>query len=278
MEQNEVYTGYKIIKDSDKNLPLLYEKPNINTFDLLENQYLVVVDDENNEVDCQKWQDGKHKKVISKNLESAAIGKIKPLNFQQKLAIDMLLDGTTTVKVLAGKFGSGKDLLMASAAFMQLQADKIDKICWCRNNVEVRDTIPLGALPGSIFEKIGWCAGPLIDILGGTDALHMYMNDGKIEIQHLGHIRGRDIRGTALICSEAENLSKDHVQLLLGRVAAGSTLYMNGDSRQKDMKIFETNNGLQLAIDRLKGNRLFGYVYMPISVRSETAKLADLLD
>lgn len=32
------------------------------------------------------------------------------------------------------------------------------------------------------------------------------------------------------------------------------------------------------AIDCLKGNRLFSYVHLRESVRSETAKLADLLD
>ena len=37
-------------------------------------------------------------------------------------------------------------------------------------------------------------------------------------------------------------------------------------------------NGLTAAIDRLKGNRLCAYVHLDESVRSETAKLADLLN
>lgn len=274
----EIYTGYMTVREDDDRLPNLYSDKNTNWFNLIENQYLVVVDVNGNDLDKFKWQDGKHKNVISKTLESASLGKIKALNIEQKLAIDMLMDSSITVKVLAGKFGSGKDLLMVAAAFMQMQSEKIDKICWCRNNIEVKDTNSIGALPGSLFEKIRWTAGPLIDHLGGVDALQMQIDSGKVEVQFLGHIRGRDIHDTAIICSEAENLSKDHVQLLLGRVAAGSSLWINGDMRQKDSRTFEINNGLQMAIDRLKGNRLFSYVYMPHSVRSETAKLADLLD
>lgn len=274
----KTYKGYVTVREDDLNLPHLYSDKSTNWFDLLENQYLVVVDANGNDLDRFKWQDGKHKNVISKSLDSTALGKIKPMNVEQKLAIDALLDPTTTVKVLTGSFGSGKDLLMVSAGFMLLQAEKFEKIMWVRNNIEVKDTSPVGFLPGSLFDKIKWAAGPLIDHLGGEEALEIHINSGRIEIQHLGHIRGRDIRNTLIICSEAENLSRQHIQLLLGRVAAGSVLYINGDRRQCDHRVFETNNGMQAAIDCLQGNRLFSYVYMPHSVRSETAKLADLLD
>lgn len=274
----DTYRGYVIINEHDENLSNLYTDKTQNWYNLLENQYLVVVDEHGEESDMFKWQDGKYKHVVSRSLDSQAVGKVKPLNIEQKLAIDMLTDPTTTVKVLAGNFGSGKDLLMASAAFTLMQAEKFQKLMWVRNNVEVKDSCTVGHLPGSLFEKIKWTAGPLIDHLGGEDILAQHIENGDVELQHLGHIRGRDIRNTLIICSEAENLSRSHVQLLLGRVAAGSALYINGDMRQVDAKVFEINNGLQAAIDCLKGNRLFSYVYMPHSVRSETAKLADLLD
>jgi len=274
----DTYNGYIIVDENDENLPNLYTDKSTNWYNLLENQYIVIVNANGEDVDIYKWQDGKHKKVVSKSLESLAIGKIKPMNIEQKLAIDMLTDPTITVKVLAGRFGSGKDLLMASAAFTLMQAGKAQKIMWVRNNVEVKDSCTIGHLPGSLFEKIKWTAGPLIDHLGGEDALEQHIENGDVELQHLGHIRGRDIRNTLMICSEAENLSRSHIQLLLGRVAEGSALFINGDMRQVDARVFEVNNGLKAAIDCLKGNRLFSYVYMPHSVRSETAKLADLLD
>ena len=83
---------------------------------------------------------------------------------------------------------------------------------------------------------------------------------------------------TSLRASEAEHLTRDHVQLLLGRVAEGSVLILEGDCRQIDKQAFVKDNGLHAVIECLKGNRLFGYVHLKESVRSETAKLADLLD
>ena len=119
---------------------------------------------------------------------------------------------------------------------------------------------------------------PLADHLGGRDVLESQMMLGKIEVEHLGFLRGRDIKNSVIFCSEAEHLTRDQVKLLLGRVSEGSILILDGDVRQVDKKVFEQDNGLVAAIDCLKGNRLFGYVHLCESVRSETAKLADLLD
>ncbi len=73
---------------------------------------------------------------------------------------------------------------------------------------------------------------PMSDHLGGIDGLEIMMRQGKIEVVHLGFIRGRDIKNSIIICSEAENTTKEHIQLLLGRVGEGSELWINGDFRQ----------------------------------------------
>lgn len=229
-------------------------------------------------VDRYKWQDGKHKSVYRKPIESSQMGRIKPKNVEQELAIDLLMDDTTTVKVMTGCFGSGKSMLGIAAACQLLQAQKYERIVWVRNNIEVKDTHSIGALPGSYLEKMSVWAMPLADHLGGVEALETQIKFGHVEIEHLGFLRGRDIKDSIIFCTEAEHLTRDHVQLLLGRVAEGSILILEGDLRQIDAKAFEQNNGLIAAIDKLRGNRLFGYVHLKESVRSETAKLADLLD
>ena len=60
------------------------------------------------------------------------------------------------------------------------------------------------------------------------------------------------LKNTIIMCSESENMTKEHIQLLIGRVGEGSALWLNGDYRQVDEKVFETNNGLTIAIDKLK--------------------------
>lgn len=190
----------------------------------------------------------------------------------------MLLDDTTTVKVMSGGFGSGKTFLACAAAFNLIQNGKFDKIMWVRNNIEVKDSNPIGYLKGTFYDKMSVWAMPLADHLGGREMLDAFIQRGQIEVEHLGFLRGRDIKRTIIFCSEAEHLTREHVQLLLGRVAEGSILILEGDCRQIDAKAFEKDNGLEAAIDCLSGHRLFSYIHLNESVRSETAKLADLLN
>ena len=167
---------------------------------------------------------------------------------------------------------------MVVNALQLLYENKFDRIVWVRNNISVKDTKDLGALPGTELEKLLPFVMPLADHVGGIDGIEMLMHQGKLEVQHLGFIRGRDIKNSIIICSEAENLTKQHVQLLIGRVGEGSNLWLDGDFKQTDLKVFEENSGLNIAIDRLKGHHLFGYVHLEKSERSETSALADLLD
>ena len=118
----------------------------------------------------------------------------------------------------------------------------------------------------------------LADHVGGKDGLEYLIKQDKINIEHLGFIRGRDFKNSIIMCSEAENLTKQHVQLLIGRVGEGSTLWLDGDFKQVDSKVFEENSGLGAAVDKLKGHPMFGYVHLDKSERSATAALADLLD
>ena len=104
------------------------------------------------------------------------------------------------------------------------------------------------------------------------------LDKGTLQVEPLQSIRGRNFANSLIICSEAENLTYDHLKLIVARVADGSCLLINGDVRQRDMATFEKSQGLEQFIDCLKGEKLFGYVYLPKTERSETARLADKLD
>lgn len=272
------YEGFLSVNENDPRYIRLHEDKTINWFALLENQYLLVTNSEGTVVDRYKWQDGRHKDVYKKPVESQMLGKVKAKNPEQSFAIDMLMDDSITVKLLTGSFGSGKTFLACCCAYQMMQENRYEKIIWVRNNIEVKDSNPIGALPGDYAQKMNIWAMPLADHLGGRDALDMQIQRGKVEVEHLGFMRGRDIKNSIVFVSEAEHLTREHVQLLLGRVAEGSVIIFEGDCRQVDKKAFETNSGLEAAIECLKGNRLFSYIHLHESVRSNTAKLADLLD
>lgn len=272
------YLGYKEVALTEDGVNTIFGDEPENTYGCLQNEYLVATDEAGNQLGIFKCDNNKLSKVPYKTINSRFLGKIKPRNLQQQMAINMLYDDDSTVKIITGKFGTGKDFLMCSAAVDLLERNKFEKIVYIRNNIEVKNSKPIGFLPGSYNEKLLPFAMPLADNLGGVDGLELMMNRGQIEVVHLGFIRGRDIKKSIIICSEAENLTKEHVQLLLGRVGEGSTLWMNGDFKQCDSAVFENNSGLMIAVDKLKGHPRFGYVKLLKTERSETAAMADLLD
>lgn len=273
------YTGFKdIVLTNPNDINALYDPKTNETFGCLENEYLIARDEKEEVIDLFKCKDGRLAQVPYKAIESKFAGKIKPRNIQQKLGIDMLYDTDTTIKILTGKFGTGKDLLMSSAAIDLIEKGYFDKLIYVRNNIEVKNSKPIGHLPGSSNEKLLPFAMCLADHVGGVDGLSYMIEKGVVEVVHLGFIRGRDIKNSIILCSEAENLTKEHIQLLIGRVGEGSSLWINGDFKQTDLAIFERNNGLMIAIDRLKGHPRFGYVKLIKTERSETAAMADLLD
>lgn len=273
------YTGFKdIVLTNPNDINALYDPKTNETFGCLENEYLIARDEKEEVIDLFKCKDGRLAQVPYKAIESKFAGKIKPRNIQQKLGIDMLYDTDITIKILTGKFGTGKDLLMSSAAIDLIEKGYFDKLVYVRNNIEVKNSKPIGHLPGSSNEKLLPFAMCLADHVGGVDGLSYMIEKGVVEVVHLGFIRGRDIKNSIILCSEAENLTKEHIQLLIGRVGEGSNLWINGDFKQTDLAIFERNNGLMTAIDRLKGHPRFGYVKLIKTERSETAAMADLLD
>ena len=273
------YTGFKdIVLTNPNDINALYDPKTNETFGCLENEYLIARYEKEEVIDLFKCKDGRLAQVPYKAIESKFAGKIKPRNIQQKLGIDMLYDTDITIKILTGKFGTGKDLLMSSAAIDLIEKGYFDKLVYVRNNIEVKNSKPIGHLPGSSNEKLLPFAMCLADHVGGVDGLSYMIEKGVVEVVHLGFIRGRDIKNSIILCSEAENLTKEHIQLLIGRVGEGSNLWINGDFKQTDLAIFERNNGLMIAIDRLKGHPRFGYVKLLKTERSETAAMADLLD
>lgn len=272
------YLGFKEVVLSDNEINSIFQNDTVNTFGCLPNQYLIAKDGCDNIIELMRCTGDKMVKVPYKTINSRFLGKVKPRNTQQQLAIDMLYNSDITVKVIAGKFGTGKDFLMCSAAIDLLEHNKFEKIVYVRNNIEVKNSKPIGYLPGSYNEKLLPFAMPLADHLGGTDGLSLMVGHGQIEIVHLGFIRGRDIKNSIILCSEAENMTKEHIQLLLGRVGEGSALWINGDFKQCDAEVFRQNSGLMAAVDKLKGHPRFGYVKLLKTERSETAAMADLLD
>ena len=203
---------------------------------------------------------------------------MKPRNPQQYCAMDLLKRDEVPLKLITGTFGSGKSMMCIIAALDAIQKGKFDKVIFVRNNVQVKDTDALGALPGDLYDKTLPYVMPFADHCGGVEGVQRLIDEGKLEVIPLAFLRGRSIRNSILYSMESENLTKEHIQLIMGRVDEGSQLWLDGDIKQRDKVNFEKSKGLETMIERLKGNKLFGYVHLIKSERSEVARLCDLLD
>jgi PhoH-like ATPase len=280
-EQNnniEPYCGYKIIVPSDEELAALYQDMSINRFNCAINEYVCLNDADGNTVDKLKWNGQQYVNVAYKKINNEFMGKLAPRNLQQVLAFDMLQDKDSTIKCLTGSFGTGKSILMIANALDLINKHQFDKMVFVRNNIEVKNTQPIGFLPGEELDKILPFAMILADKCGGEVGLRMLIQQGKIEIVPLGFIRGRDFKNSIIYCTECENMTKEHIQLLIGRVGENSQLWLDGDYKQIDGQVFTNNNGLKQLINKLQGDSHFGYVKLEKTERSETAALADKLD
>lgn len=274
------YKGYIEIDLDDDKLASFYSNKEVyaELYGMKENQYLLVRDSSGEVVDKYCYQNSTLRQVMFQKLGGTFTGAIKPRNPQQVCAFDMLKDKTSKVKLITGRFGSGKTLAMTNAALELVEKGKFERIVWVRNNVSVKDAPEIGFLPGTEIDKLMPYVMPLADHAGGEEGIRKMLENGTLEVIPLGHLRGRSLRNSIVFCTECENLTRQHIQLLMGRIDEGSQLWLDGDIKQRDRAIFEQSAGLERMVERLTGNPLFAHVHLDKSERSAVAALADALD
>jgi PhoH-like ATPase len=273
-------TGIKRIKMCDSDMAAFYEGRM--KLEMQTNQYLFIENEEGRVVHKQRWDGGSFVNIKARTIDNQRFGKIKSLNDEQDALFDLLMNDNITVKLITGKWGSGK-----SSVAWWWAIDSIDKgkrynnIVYLRNNIDVKDSMPLGALPSTANEKLKPYAMPIADILGSVTEMERLIEDNVIELVHLGFVRGRNFgsenKGTIILVDECQNLSTEHVALLVSRVGKNSVILFIGDTVQVDKAVFEKNSGMNRLIERLSGNKLFGMVQLAKTERSETSALAELL-
>lgn len=248
--------------------------------DILRNEYLAVKDAGDNYTSYKyRFNGEKYVKLHYEPIINTYTGDIHPRNARQEMLFDLLQNDEIPVKLITGSMGSGKTFLSVNFAIYKIQQkhSPYEKIIYIRNNIEVANTQPLGALPNGLRDKLLPFILPIQDCLGGNPQQLEYLERSNlIEYVHLGHIRGRSWSNSIILVSESENLTKDHVELLIGRVGENSMIIFEGDLSQTDKKIFEKDNGIVALKRILGGHELFGAVELDKSERSRVAELSKL--
>jgi phosphate starvation-inducible PhoH-like protein len=138
----------------------------------------------------------------------------------------------------------------------------------------------IGALPGELLEKVTGQIGPLVDLVGIDEVQEMIRRE-ELEVVHMNSIRGRSFQDTIIIVNEAQNLTEDHIKLLIARCGEGSRIFFDGDLKQADSAIFRNKNGLKLLLNLRKSpvySKIFATVKLITTERSLTAQASSFLD
>ena len=145
--------------------------------------------------------------------------------------------GSSSQVIVFGPAGTGKTYVTATLAADQYTLNNIDKIVITRPMISVGKDI--GILPGDLGQKVAPWALPVLDVLAkhlGKGAVETGIKNGNIEMAPLALMRGRSFDDAFIICDEAQNITTHELKMLLTRVGEGSTIVLNGDIQQTDLK------------------------------------------
>ena len=177
------------------------------------------------------------------------------LSDEQKIAKANILDHP--FNFILGKAGSGKTLLAVQIALDSYFKRKTNKIVITRPTVSNEDN---GFLPGSLEEKMEPWLVPIRSnmrkVYNKPDILEKMEKDETIELVSLTHFRGRTFDNCICIIDEFQNLTKQQLAMVLGRLGKGSTMIFTGDPQQIDLK--SNNDSAVHDVPKLKDSR---YVY-----------------
>ena len=204
-------------------------------------------------------------------------GTIVPRNIEQYCLMELLLRDVPVISA-TGSFGAGKSMFLLNYALQLLDENQIEKIVIVPNNSSTENTMDVGTLPGELEDKFMPYLNVLLDSLPRFQIEKMIQTD-RIQVIPMAVLRGRNIENAVIWVQEAQNLTADHMKLLLGRVAEGTRLFVDGDPVQSDKRIFTSRSGIKL-LNKLAltdSADLFGTVKLKKTERSKIAQLADLL-
>lgn len=176
---------------------------------------------------------------MAENIEkSPPKGKIKfdlVLSEEQKNAKSNIL--YHPYNFIMGKAGSGKTLLAVQVALDMFFTRQVNKIIITRPTVSNEDN---GYLPGSLSEKMEPWLVPIRSnmrkVYNKPAILEKMEKEENIELVSLSHFRGRTFENACVIVDEFQNLTKNQLGMVLGRLGKQSTMILTGDPQQIDLK------------------------------------------
>jgi PhoH-like ATPase len=289
----EFYTGWENVEVASDELSSIMDKAYIaNSYgDFYANEFLRLKDKSDaSRVKTLRYRQSHNSFYPLQHYTGQQVYGIKARNFEQEMALDLLLDDDVKLVSLSGKAGTGKTLLAMAAGLQKVVEDnKYSRL------VISRPISPLGKdlgyLPGSKAEKFNPWMQPIYDNMDILLSLHEdkshdnskgkkkpsifdFIDYGFLELEPLTYIRGRSLPDQFIIIDEAQNLTPHEMKTIITRAGENTKLVLTGDPYQIDIPYLDSqSNGLSVAVEKLKGEPLVGHMTLE---KGERSKLADL--
>ena len=136
--------------------------------------------------------------------------------------------------------GSGKTLRTDSIRYVFSKKNKSNH--YNKTNISNEDN---GYLPCSLDEKIPWLVpirSNMRKVYNKPNILQKMESEESIELVSLSHFRGRTFDNACVIVDEFQNLTKQQLGMVLGRLGKKSTMILTGDPQQIDLKFPNDSN------------------------------------
>lgn len=221
--------------------------------------------------------------IVALSVPREGVMGVRARNREQSFALDLLLDESIRLVTLVGKAGTGKTLLALAAGLKRT----VEEATYTRMLVS-RPVMPLGRdigfLPGDVDEKLNPWMQPIFDNLEflfssgtrkGPRAYAELLESGQLQVEPLTYIRGRSLPSQFMIVDEAQNLTPHEVKTIITRSGDGTKIVLTGDPQQIDNPYVDSqSNGLSVAADRFRGERMAAHIVLSKGERSELAEIA----
>lgn len=237
-------------------------------------------------------------KLVPLQHEGRSAWGLTPINLEQKMAFELMMDDDVKFVSVTGGAGSGKTILVTAVALEKvIEQHKYRKIVFVRPVVPAGDDI--GFLPGDEEEKLRPWMGSFYDAFENlmycgrnrkpkkncsednvsVDAIiENLKSSGVIDMKTFTYMRGRTLSDAIVIVDEAQETTPHIAKLMLTRAGQNSKFIFIGDptDNQIDNVLVDSHsNGLVYLVDKLKESTLTGHVTLSQVERSPLARLAE---
>lgn len=300
----EIYKGYLEVNLSSLDIEKIYinglKPPKKIKEPLYPNQFIHIKSIDNIGHEVLAIYDGK--KIVPLKYANSSAWGLTPLNMEQKMAFELLMDNNIHFVSIAGGAGSGKTILSTATALHKVIEEGV-----FRKIIFVKPVVPagndIGFLPGTEQDKLRPWMGSFYDAIDNLFStrvkkkeksskgegsskpnfsvesfIDQYREQGVIEMKTFNYMRGRTLCDSLVIVDEAQEITPHLAKLMLTRAGFGSKFVFLGDptnSQIDNLLVDERSNGLVYTIEKMKQFEISGHVTLNKVERSPLAQIAE---